>query len=187
MNNGKARIHESMGNIEISLPSKKNWFVLLFGSAWLGGWYFALVNTFSVFTPGDSGFMGADGFMIFWLIAWILGGAGTLFLLLWGYFGRERVEIRGGKLLLEKTIWGIGIKKRLDLAHVQHFRPEQVNQGMFGRSRWALWGLGPRKVHFDYGMKTYSFGLAVDDAEARYLANYLAERVEQGHAAYLIE
>ncbi len=40
MNNGKANIENTIGNYTITIPSKKNWFALLFGTAWLGGWYF---------------------------------------------------------------------------------------------------------------------------------------------------
>jgi hypothetical protein len=50
---------------------------------------------------------------------------------------------------------------------------------MFGGSRWAFWGLGPGKIKFDYGFKTYSFGLAVDDAEANYLSEELNKKTEK--------
>ena len=46
---------------------------------------------------------------------------------------------------------------------------------MFGGNRWSFWGLGPGKIKFDYGFKTYSFGLGVDDAEANYIIEILKE------------
>ena len=55
---------------------------------------------------------------------------------------------------------------------------------MFGGSRWAFWGLGPGKIKFDYGMKTYSFGLAVDDAEANHLVEYLTNRIEKNKTVH---
>jgi len=179
MNNGKAKINDSIGNLEISIPSKKNWFILIFGTAWLGGWYFGFTNALTRFSFDESGNMGINGFMTFWLIGWTIGGLGVVFLLLWGYFGQERLEINSRELCFEKTIFGVGQKKRLDIGEVKNFRHEKINNSMFGGSRWAIWGLGPGKVKFDYGMKTYSFGLAVDDAEANHLAEYLTNRIQK--------
>ena len=102
-----------------------------------------------------------------------------LFMLLWGYFGQESLEIQRQEVRLEKTIFGIGIKKQFTKRDVVNFRFEKVNNNAFTGNRWAVWGLGPGKVKFDYGMKTYSFGLAVDDAEANYLANELNNKLAE--------
>ena len=100
-------------------------------------------------------------------------------MLLWGYFGNEKLAVNRHEVKFEKTIFGIGIKKRLIKKEVNNFRFEKINDSMFGGSRWAFWGLGPGKIKFDYGLKTYSFGLAVDDAEASYLSIELNKQIEQ--------
>ena len=115
MGNGKAKINDSIGSLEISIPSKKNWFTLIFGTAWLGGWYFGFTNALTILSQDDSGNIGIGGFMTFWLIGWTIGGLGIVFLLLWGYFGQERLEFSSRELQFEKTIFGIGQKKRLDI------------------------------------------------------------------------
>ena len=147
MNNGKAKIENTIGNYTVSIPSKKNWFTLLFGTAWLGGW--------------------------------TIGGIMVVSMLLWGYFGKEKLEFDQQEVKLEKTIFGIGIKKRLIKKEVTNFRFEKISESMFGGNRLAFWGLGPGKIKFDYGLKTYSFGLAVDDAEANYLSEELNKKTEK--------
>ena len=175
INNGKAKIDNTFGNYSITIPSKKNWFILLFGTAWLGGWYFGFKSAIT-----DLGFSendGLDGFLTIWLIGWTIGGIVIVSMLLWGYFGIEKIEFNRQYVKLEKTIFGIGLKKRLFINEVRNFRFEKINENMIGGSRWAMWGLGPGKVKFDYGLKTYSFGLGVDDAEANYLIEELNKKI----------
>ncbi|WP_281616478.1 hypothetical protein [Flammeovirga sp. SubArs3] len=177
MNNGKAKIENTMGNYKVSIPSKKNWFALIFGTAWMGGWYFGFTSAISSFGFNTEG--GFNGFMTFWLIGWTIGGITVVSMLLWGYFGEEKLEFDRQELNFNKTIFGIGIKKKLIKNEIKNFRFEKINESMFGGNRWTFWGLGPGKIKFDYGFKTYSFGLAVDDAEANYLVEELNKKIEK--------
>ena len=178
LNNGKAKIEERGSNLTIRIPSKKNWFLLIFGTAWLGGWYFGFksaIQTMGIF-EGESTF-GVDGFMTFWLLGWTIGGLFIIGLLLWGYLGSEQIAIENSNVNFSKTIFGLGIKKNLKESEVKNFRYNEINESWFGGSRWAMYGLGPGKVKFDYGLKTFSFGLAVDEAEANYLVETLNKRI----------
>ena len=177
MNNGKAIIENTMGSYAMTIPSKKNWLVLIFGTLWLGGWYIGFKNAFTTLDQSQkTDYNDIDTFMVFWLIAWTIGGILVVFMLLWGFFGKEKLFMNRQEVVLEKTIFGIGKKRRLNKQNVSNFRFEKVNDNMFGGSRWAIWGFGPGKIKFDYGLKTYSFGLAVDDAEANYLSEELNKR-----------
>jgi len=177
-NNGKAKIEKSIGALNIVVPSKKNWFALLFATAWMGGWFFGFVRVSSLLFSG-TGQSGADGFVIFWLIGWAAGGLAITTLLLWGYFGQEKFITDGHEIRFEKTVFGIGIKNRLEPSAVKNFRSEMSNADWFSGNRWAFWGLGPGKIKFDYGLKTYSFGLGVDDAEANYIVGLLKEQFKE--------
>lgn len=179
INNGKAKIDNTFGGLSIMIPSKKNWFALLFGTAWLGAWFFGFVSASGLWFSSGTGNSGADGFLIFWLIAWTVGGLTIMALLLWGYFGQERFITDNSEILFEKTIFGIGLKNRLDLSEIKNFRTEFGIDNWFGGNRWAFWGLGPGKIKFDYGLKTYSFGLGVDDAEANYIVELLKEKFKE--------
>lgn len=173
--NGKANINKTFGYLSIVIPSKKNWFNLIFGAFWLCGWLFGFLTTSGVLLRGDSN--GASGFLSFWLLMWTLGGITVISLMLWGWFGKETFIADGREVLFEKTVFGVGLKKKLVQSEIKNFRFEYIETGWFsgGRSRWSSWGLGPGKIKFDYGLKTYSFGLGVDDAEAHHIIQLLNE------------
>jgi len=100
-------------------------------------------------------------------------------LLLWGYFGKEILKIESSQVVLSKNVFGIGTNKMLKKSEVKNIRFNEVDIDYFsGKNKWAIWGMGEGKIKFDYGMKTYSFGLAVDDAEANYLIDKMKERIE---------
>lgn len=179
INNGRARIKSSMNGTKISIPSKKNWFVLIFGTAWLGGWCFGLISVLGVVMFGEDGQGEADLFLTFWLICWTIGGVFIIGLLLWGYFGKETLEITNNKITLDKKVFGIGVNKVLKKSEVKNVRFNKVETNYFsGRRSWGVWGIGEGKIKFDYGMKTYSFGLGVDDAEANYLIEKIKGEIE---------
>jgi len=177
--NGKATISSSMNGTEISIPSKKNWFILIFGTAWLGGWYLGFKSAWGTFRFGESGLEGVDAFMTVWLICWTLGGVSIVGLLLWGYFGKELLEIENRQVVLSKKVFGIGTNKVLKKSEVKNIRFNKVKINYFsGTNRWAIWGVGEGKIMFDYGMKTYSFGLALDDAEANHIIEKMKQKIQ---------
>ena len=178
LNNGKAKIDNTFNGLNISIPSKKNWFALLFGTAWLGGWYFGLKNV-SAMLFAASGHFAADGFMVFWLLLWTLGGVTIITILLWGYFGKEKFILTNDEVLFERSVFGLGRKRRLQAAEIKNARTEVAAGNWFGGNGWAFWGLGPGKIKFDYGLKTFSFGLALDDAEANYIVGLIMEHTNK--------
>ena len=173
IDNGTAKIENSLGALKISIPSKKNWFALLFGTAWLGGWYFGFKSASLMLLSGGTDNIGANGLMIFWLICWTIGGVAIISILLWGFFGQEQFSSDRGEVYLNKTIFGLGIKKQMVGIEIKNIRTEFVNANWLGGNRWAFWGLGPGKIKFDYGFKTFSFGLGVDDAEADHIVELM--------------
>ena len=172
MNNGKSQIEHTLDAYRVTLPSRKYWFTMTFGLIWIVGWFGALF-----FVIWGDAFEGSEDFLTFWLASWIVGGLFVGFLLLWLFIGKETIEIKGSEVLFEKTILDIGLKNKLERSQVKNFRFEQINMNTYGGNRMAIWGLGPGKIKFDYGMKTYSFGLGVDDAEARFLVEELNRKI----------
>ena len=169
IDNGKATIEQSPSRLSIIVPSRKNWFGLIFGTFWMGGWYIGFSSAFSeLFDDGNMSFQ-FDGFMTFWLLGWTFGGITVLSMLLWGYFGKEQFLYDRDEVYFNKTIFGIGIKKRLHAKEIKNIRVEVESVRSFSRNRWSFWGLGPGRIKFDYGLKTYSFALAVHDAEADHI------------------
>jgi hypothetical protein len=179
INNGKAIIEKNFDGLSISIPTKKNWLALLFGTAWLGGWYFGFVNASNIIFNTGSENAEINIFMTIWLIGWSIGGLAVVTFLLWGFFGQEKFITNRNEIHFEKTIFGIGLKKRLTSSEVKNFRTEMVNESWFNGNRWSFWGLGPGKIKFDYGFKTYSFGLSVDEAESNYIVGLLKKQFKE--------
>lgn len=178
MNNGKAKIDNGLNGLSIIIPTKKNWFALFFGTVWMGGWFFGFTSASGILLNDGIDNIGVNGFIAFWLLAWTIGGTAITLILLWGYFGKEIFIEDRNEVLFEKSVFGVGMKNRLDKKEIKNFRIEIGNNSWFGGNRWAFWGLGPGKVKFDYGLKTYSFGLGIDDAEAKHIASLLKEKYE---------
>lgn len=173
--NGRAKISSYNNSYKIEVPSKKNWFALIFGTLWLGGWLFGLIMVSTSMLKIDG--TGFQAFTLLWLTMWLLGGIAIISLLLWGYFGLETLEFTKTELLFSKTVFGIGLKKKLQIEEVKKFRYSEVNESIFGGNRWAFWGLGPGKLKFNYGLKTYSLGLGLDEAEVEYLVDEIGKNV----------
>jgi hypothetical protein len=175
--NGKSRIEDEYGRLSISIPSKKNWPILLFSLLWLFGWYFGFNSAFKDLNFGHNKSEGIDGFLLIWLTGWTLGGLYIIFLSLWGFFGRETIIIESGVFSLKKSIFNIGINRQLDTRQIKNIRLERIETGIFNRNQKSIWGLGPGKIKLDYGLKTYSFGLGIDDAEATYIIELLTKKL----------
>ncbi len=173
LDNGKAKIKHTGRDINIVIPSKKNWFFLVFGTLWLIVWFSFSSSLGFLLRPSPDGEIGMSVFILFWMLLWLLGGLAILTLLLWGYFGKEQIELTGPNFMLSKTVIGLGVKNNLKSHEVKNFRFNSTSNISFGSNYLAPYGLGPGKIKFDYGLKTYSFGMAVDEAEAHYLIEIL--------------
>jgi hypothetical protein len=180
INNGRAQVIDSFNELKIDIPSKKNWFILLFGIVWMGGWYMGFKSAIGSFGLDEKGNSIFDGFMTFWLLGWTIGGAFVVFMLFWGFFGREIILIDSQYFILEKSIFGIGQKRRLILNDVKNIRFDRVDTNLLSnKNKWSIWGLGPGPIKLDYGLRTYSFGLAVDEAEANYLIEIICKKTKK--------
>jgi len=71
--NGRAIIQDNVTDLQITIPTKKNWFIILFGVAWLSMWLlgevFVTWNVGQAFARNPAGF-----FVVFWLVGWTVAG-----------------------------------------------------------------------------------------------------------------
>lgn len=175
--NGKANIEKTINGINISVPSKKNWFLLLFSSIWLIGWLVGFMFTFGmIFLRDINDDISSSLFIYFWLFMWTVGGLFIIFILLWGYFGKETFTTENNYVKFEKTVFGIGKKAKFEKTELRNFRTNiNENSNWFYGNQMVMYGLGPGNIKFDYGLKSYSFAAAVDEAEANYIVGLLKE------------
>jgi hypothetical protein len=167
---GRAVVQEDGRGLHIVIPTKKNWFAVVFLCAWLGGWFFGETMALGQLGKADT----ASGFVLFWLIGWTVGGAAALFAVLWQLAGRERIDVSAGVLTVGREILSVRISRQYDLANVKNWRLAALPAGSSAQQANAMTFTG--RVAFDYGLKTRKFGIGLDDAEANYLVGVLSQR-----------
>ena len=168
---GRAIIIEGFNNLEIQIPQKKNWFVIIFFTAWLGGWFmgesFAISTVFNSDTP-----IFANLFILFWLIGWTVGGSFAAYSLFWMTFGKEKIIVNRNTLSLQKSLFSF-LNKEYDLYEISDIRLNPDSDSPYGNfgNKGLSFGNSGGKLKFDYGMKTIKFANSIDEAEAKYLLN----------------
>ena len=171
------RWDDQMGHLRLTLPARRNWPMLVFLSAWLVGWAF---GEFTVPTQffGKSGRTGIDLFTAAWLVMWTIGGAFAMYVWLWNLVGREVIDIDSESLRIKREVVRWGRVRDFTLNHVRALRVAPVTFNPMDFSNGLrFWGVGGGAIAFDYGAKTYRFGGALDEAEAKQVLARITERV----------
>lgn len=168
--NGRAKIFKNGQSIEIQIPTKKNWFIIIFLSAWMCGWFmgetFALTQIFSSDTP-----LFANAFLLVWVTMWTIGGLFAMTFLLWNIAGQEIIKIDNGVLEVGKKIFEFKKSKMYDINEIRHLSINPApNLDIWGMGyQQNLFGLKGGVLKFDYGLKTLKFGGGIEEAEGRLL------------------
>jgi len=101
--------------------------------------------------------------------------------LLWEIEGREIICIDGKTLTIKRSLWGLGRTRRFSLNEIRHLRFYPWKEWPLMAGRHLFWRqLGSRRpwksLAFDYGSRTYHFGIDLDEQEAKGLLNAIVER-----------
>ena len=171
---GRAKIQNNFNGLQIEIPVKKNWFVIIFATVWMGGWVMGEVFALSTLLSSDSP-TGVDLFLLVWVTGWTIGGAFVLYMIAWILMGKEKIELHNGILSLERSVHGIGRKKKYDIQSIKSLalNPQPEYSGWGGRRNRNTFGLTGGTLKFDYGMKTVKFAGNIDEAEAKVLLEKL--------------
>ncbi|MEE9443408.1 MAG: hypothetical protein V3V99_12155 [candidate division Zixibacteria bacterium] len=162
--------------MEISIPSKKNVFIILFLMFWLAGWCFGEFTVTKQLLSGEVENQG-KAFMLFWLAMWTVGGIFAIFIWFWNVAGREIIKIDGLQLKIKRAIFNVGLKKEYELVHIKDLRISPESRNIFSsKSAFQFWGFGGGIIAFDYGARTYRFGASIDEAEAKIILDNISAR-----------
>lgn len=158
---------EEGSGLRLTIPCKKDWFRILFFSAWMVGWYLGESNVIPRVTRAlRSGEIPV--FELAWLVMWTLFGLYFSSWIIWRLLGNEVLTVANGTLALRKQIAGIGRSREFDASQIValRFRPE------YGAGK----GHRESRIEFDYGAKTYNFAVGIEPAEASQLFSVIAKR-----------
>lgn len=173
---GRAQINNTGNGLQISIPSKKNWFIIIFLSIWMCGWVIGEIGAITAISTGVVSGKNPGGvglFLAVWLTGWTFGGAFCIAILGWNLKGMEIISLSNGILKIERKAFNIGQTKEYSLADTANFRiSRSVNMWEASTNFGAgmeFWGFGGGIISFDYGMQTVKFANGIDEAEANHI------------------
>jgi len=170
---GRATLDFNGRSLKISIPSRKNAFIILFFCVWLVGWFFGEKSALTEILRSEN--IAANGFLLFWLIGWTIGGLFALAILLWTAFGEEIITFDDRILQVGKGFFNFSFRtKKYETKHLKNLVLNPSSGGdinsLFSQKKIGdFWGITGGKISFDYGMKTIKFGIGIDEAEARHI------------------
>ena len=177
---GRSTILDNISDIQIIIPAKKNWFVIIFLGAWLCAWCGGEIGVLSFVIKGVV-FRHQPGvlFILVWLVAWSVGGVFAFRFFLWSIKGKEIITVGQGTLMIDKRAALFFKPKTYDLNEVRSIRIQEDNSfyGSSGRRYGSYNALNAGgTIRFDYGLQTVKFAAGIDEAEAKYIIQQLKDR-----------
>ncbi len=174
--NGRSQIDELGSIIKITIPTRKNWFAIIFLPIWLIGWFFGEIKVSSELLANKAGT--PDLFLIAWLLGWTAGGAFALVAFLWQIVGKQVITFYGSTMSVSNQAFNLGITKNYDCSLIRNLMVSQVpRNSLFSHSgSMEFWGFGKGNIAFEYGMKMIKIAPFIDEPEARYIIGKLQAR-----------
>ena len=129
---GRAIIQDNLTDMHIIIPTKKNWFIIIFLGAWLGGWLMGemVVSRMLITQLADNP---AGLFVLFWLIAWTAGGFFAIRTFLWMVKGKEIITVGQNILKIDRKGSLFFKSKLYNLDQVKYIRVQDDFSNMFWR------------------------------------------------------
>lgn len=165
--------------VQVSIPSRRNGFVILFLCLWLCGWFMgettALLQLFGRHAkPGPP-----PAFLALWLTGWTAGGAFCLLTVLWQLAGREIIGVDMGHLVHQLQILGFRWRREYRGDQIRRLRAVDYTPGFNRQGSWMppLIGQGVGPIAFDFGSRSVRIGQSLDEAEAPRILEMLSARL----------
>jgi hypothetical protein len=176
---GRAKLFFDGFEFKIVIPTKKSWFLIIFCFIWLSGWSIGGIGAINSLSTEINYSINASQF--FQLVIWTLSGLFTITILLWTFFGKEKIIIDKSLIIIENGLLNLKIKKKqynFNMVKNLEFNTTRSTSVYFrqGKSIGDFMGFTGGKLKFDYGMKTIMFGSNIDEAEARYLLDEIKKK-----------
>jgi hypothetical protein len=175
----RSTISEESDGLIITIPIQRQWYVLVFLASWLAMWIFIVVTLAGMVIFGNvpPNQPGVEWFMLALLVGWSVLGIHAVRSFLWHLVGEEEVAINDCTLTIRRLIWGLGRSNEFDFREVRHLRSGLVPYNPPGTSsKWMGNHYFAYAVNFDYGARTYHFGIGLDEAETKLLVAEILQR-----------
>jgi hypothetical protein len=175
-------LERTADGIRVVIPSRKNWFVILFFSFWLCGWFVGESTAIAeLFGHPFSGKVQPPGFLGIWLLFWTFGGIAVFATLVWQFAGRELIALSSITLTQRVEAFGLGRSRSYRADEIRDLRAS--TNAFIGYARWGRTGLpfgggGAGPFVFDYGARTIRMAAGLDEAEAKMMVKEFSTRLK---------
>jgi hypothetical protein len=173
--NGRAIINDAGNYIQIVVPTRKTYLIIILAVLWLipmglGG----IVGFAAAFIYGNAPFI-----IVLPMLIWVAVITFVGRVVWWMIAGKEIIEVDGKVLQIRQQGLLFSKPKMYDLAECRSFRTvDNTIANIFPFAvRTSLFNPGATgTVAFDYGMKTIKFAEGIDEAEGKHVLNALKEK-----------
>lgn len=168
LTNKKVKVQEHGTELEITIPSEKNIIFPLFSFFWIGAWFFF----YNYASHHES------AFMKIWLVGWAFAGLFMIAILLWFFFGYEKLKVSTSEIVFSMSVFGIRRNKIMQKRDFKRcvFNKEGLDKQKARKDTTYL--LNPGKIRVEYQNRSFSFGGGLEDREAEYLVGLINKKIE---------
>lgn len=161
--------------LEITLPARRHWVLILFLSFWMCGWLAGEVSAARALLQPKTPLFGKI-FLTVWLTGWTFGGLTAGAILLWSLAGRERIAVNALELVLAAEVFGRGWRRRFETAKIRDLRFLGEEAAPTESVRGRRVPKKPGLLGFDHEGKTVRFCSAENTADALRVLETLRRR-----------
>ena len=177
---GRAIIYDNFDGTDITIPTQKNWLIIIFLGFWLLMWSVGIIAiVFSGATEGANDTMPGAVILImlcFWAAVMII----PIRIFLWNVIGKEIIHIEQGVITLDKKGLLFYKTKSYDLNEARNFRAQEDTSIMmtpFGIRPSGFFKMNSSgTIRFDYGLQTVRFANNMDEVEANFILQKLRDK-----------
>ena len=170
--------------LQIILPSKKNYLLILWYGLWLIMWVFmtGTVTFFLAFfillaiKESNSG-MWIFAMFITFMLLFLLGiGLPAIYAFFWQLAGKEIISVNSAVMSITNQIFGWKKVYEYGIMDIKDLRASIPQKDLFARVKILQFSKQNGMISFDYGAKTFRFGLDIDEAEAKQIVSEIQGR-----------
>ena len=171
--------------LQITIPSKKKFLQIFIYGLWLIMWGFmtglsTFLLTFSILSAIKETNSGMWIFAMFitFMLLFLLGiGLLAIYQFLWHLTGKEIISLDSAVMCITNQIFGWKKFYEYGIMDIKDLRASTPQQDLFAHTKILQFSKQNGMIAFDYGSKTFRFGLDIDEAEAKQIVSEIQERL----------
>ena len=185
------KVQQLSDGVQIVLPSKRNFFHIIWFVLGLAMWVFmtgSVVSITSLLLIGlgsNNGKWIFIGFLAFMLLFLAGLGAYIIYSLLWQFIGKEIIIVKNDTLRISHQIFNRNKFLEYSISSISDLRASIPQPVLFNSVKIFKNISGQNgMIAFNYGAKTVRFGFEIEEAEAKQIVFVLQESLSKPKAGY---